>query len=398
MSFNAISTRNTHAIHTLTAFSPSAILHAGRVGLFDFSTRITAASGPSGDLCEKVSDLCWQLWLKVRIYFKSIWTLPSTPRTEVLARSQDMDRFKKRIEQCPVDNYDRKVQLEHYFQELPAEVRSKFTHLSRYVLLEFARESDPGKATKIQQRVLTEITYTLSLLPKLNFLTGIRVSPNNSVPPPVPNPVPNPTPNAFAGTPFANRRARIADPGNEPNELRIAEIKDLQIQRAKEIGAMKLFMEDDYTAPGDTEPMKKKYECHVMLDGPFEKPVFHDAVRQHYFELSSLQPILADHQRLRNCPTCRVAINRATVYLDIKMQKEIAAKLSVALEAMADANIAARLPGLLHDLSQEERADGTTRTITRTAAKARLVTKISDLPDNLLGRVANLYMQRIHAL
>src|SRR5579862_6676330 len=221
MSLHSISNRNTHTIPSDTAFNPTNIR---RSSFSDFSSRITLASGPNENLLQKLFDLCWQAWLKVRIYFRTLCILPSTTRSEVVAFSQEAARFKTRMENCPVSNRDMKVQLERDFQRLPPTVRDQFTHLSSHVLLQFAQENDPQKARKMQQRVVGEVNYMLNLYPKLHFLTGVRARSPVVTPGPNPGPNPNPPPNSpFAGTPFANRIARIPEQANEPTELRIGQ-------------------------------------------------------------------------------------------------------------------------------------------------------------------------------
>ena len=132
-------------------------------------------------------------------------------------------------------------------------------------------------------------------------------------------------------------------------------------------------------------------------------PVFHHQARQddHHFELESMRRILAQAQRLQNCAVCRAPIANDNIFLNISMQKQIVAKLSVALDAIADPQIVIRLQALVQELMQEVRPDGTVRAITRDAAKAKLITLILDLPDDVNGkplftRIVNLYMQNIH--
>ncbi len=403
MSFQSTSIQNTHNVHACTLSYSSNPLSIQRGGVYDFSTRVSLGANPCDGLFEKVSDLCMNQWLKMKIFIRSLFILPSTPRSDIEVLSREMARFKARIEQCPANSYDMKVHLERDLHALPADIRDHFANLSN-ALANFSRETDSDKAEKIKRRALIETNYILNLYPKMHFITGVRTR-NNSGPVPRPNPVPR---NPFAGTPFANRRARIAPQANEPNELAIGNITNLQRQRGRENAAMKFFIPPNYCAPGDTENLEDKYVCAIkQVEGPLDMPVFHDQSRQadHHFEIDSMQAILANRPQSRKCAVCRTALNARTVYLDIAMQKEISGKLITAVDAIADADIAIRLPQIVNELARESITlpDGTTRNRTQDEAKAHLVAKILELPETangrpLFSRYANMYMQHVHAV
>jgi hypothetical protein len=318
---------------------------------------------------------------------------------------EEITRFLTKVQQCPNDRVQKEALLSAY-RRLSTDTRDNFIEISRTKLQLFINERDSQKVEFFKKRFLSECDSFISvrkmLMPISQFVAdcnGYSVNPSERPASLRPFNLPvDPSSSTAAildtGT-FDDRTVRLPLVV-EAATIELNRMTPLQKQQAKAIVSMGKFLADDYVAPGDNESLSDKYQCPIVQDGPMDTPVFHGNISQHPVNASSVCRILQNtNASSHKCAICRAPLSASIIKINVSLQNEIAAKLVVGLAAMTDDAIVARMGQILNDLSQESAAGGRTVTISRDCAKARLVTLLKELPDDIYTRFKTLYVDRV---
>jgi Rad3-related DNA helicase len=159
-------------------------------------------------------------------------------------------------------------------------------------------------------------------------------------------------------------------------------ISQQHLDKARCIIAMEMLIPDSYTAPGETERLKARYQCGLAREHRvMSLPLFHNHV-EHARINDTLFRELLSRQRGMRCPLCNSRFTRNAVWLDVRLQNEIFQNMIKAINTLSENQLAAGVRHVLHRLGRRE------QTLPEHIARGRLHMIFSYLPWQMQQRIS----------